>query len=223
MQTQFKTDVTLQRDVMDEFDWDPEVMVTEVGVEVDDGVVTLTGTVETFSTKWAAERAAFRVVGVRAVANDIVVRTDSPGYKTDTDIAKEVANAFDRNLLIPEDRIEIRVAEGEVTLGGEVEWHYQRAAAAQAVRDQPGVVHVNNLITVTQPPELASRIRAGIEQALMRNAEVDAGSITVNVDGGTATLHGSVRSWAERTEAEQVAWKARGITRVINEIRIRGA
>jgi osmotically-inducible protein OsmY len=223
MQTLHKTDVQLQRDVMDEFDWDPEVMVTEVGVEVDDGVVTLTGVVESFSTKWAAERAAFRVAGVRAVANDIIVRMDSPGYRTDTDIAKDVANAFERNLVVPEDRIEIRVADGEVTLDGEVEWYYQREAADEVIRDLPGVTHVTNYIVVIQPPEQAADIYHGIEQALLRNAEVDAESINVTVEGGTATLHGSVRSWSERMEAEQVAWKARGITRVINEIRIRGA
>lgn len=223
MQTMYKTDVQLQRDVMDEFDWDPEVMVTEVGVEVDDGVVTLTGVVETFSTKWAAERAAFRVAGVRAVANDIVVRTDSPGYLTDTDIAKEVANTLERNLMVPEDKIQIRVADGEVTLDGEVEWYYQRMAADEAVRDLPGITHITNYIMVVQPPEQAASIHDGIEQALLRNAEVDADSITVSVEGETVTLHGNVRSWAERTEAEQVAWKARGITDVINHIRIRGA
>jgi osmotically-inducible protein OsmY len=223
MQTMYKTDVQLQRDVMDEFDWDPEVMVTEVGVEVDDGVVTLTGIVEAFSTKWAAERAAFRVAGVRAVANDIVVRTDSPGYLTDTDIAKEVANTLERNLMVPEDKIQIRVADGEVTLDGEVEWYYQRMAADEAVRDLPGITHITNYIMVVQPPEQAASIHDGIEQALLRNAEVDADSITVSVEGETVTLHGNVRSWAERTEAEQVAWKARGITNVINHIRIRGA
>jgi osmotically-inducible protein OsmY len=223
MQTMYKTDVELQRDVMDELDWDPEVMVTDVGVEVDDGVITLTGIVETFSAKWAAERAAFRVEGARAVANDIVVRTDSPGYRTDTDIARDVANTFDRNLMIPEGRIRIRVADGEVTLEGDVDWYYQRSAAADAVRDLAGVTQINNLIAVVQPPELAASIHSGIERALLRNAEVDADSISVEVDGGEVTLRGSVRSWAERMEAEQIAWKARGITKVTNGIRIRGA
>lgn len=223
MQTVTKSDVEIQRDVMDELDWDPEVNVTDVGVEVDDGVVTLTGIVETYAAKWAAERAAFRVAGVRAVANDIVVRTDSPGFMTDTDIAKAAAEALERSVLVPRDKVQIRVANGEVTLDGTVEWYYQRAAAADAVRHLPGVRHVNNLIAVVQPPEVAEDIRRGIEQALLRNAAIDAESIVVDVDGDTVTLRGSVRSWAERTEAEQVAWKARGISRVINEIRIRGA
>jgi osmotically-inducible protein OsmY len=221
MITSLKTDAEIQQDVMDEIDWDPEVEVTDVGVEVDEGVVTLTGRVEHYATKTASERAAFRVDGVRAVANDIEIRPFWSKERTDTDIAMAASNVIQNNTTIPVDAIHIKVANHWVTLTGEVNWDYQRRAAENAVKRIHGVLGVMNSITVKQPVASASDVRTGIERALVRSAETDAGRITVNVTDGHVTLSGAVRSWAEKQEAEEVAWKAKGVTRVTDHIQIR--
>jgi osmotically-inducible protein OsmY len=213
-------DRDIQQDVLDELDWDPEVDITDVGVEVDDGVVTLTGTVEIYAKKYAAELAAFRVDGVRAVANDIIVHVEGVGYRSDTDIAKAAATALELADAVPSDQIQIRVANGMVTLQGDVAWHYQRLAAEQAVRPLVGVRAVTNLIGVAEQPILASDVEANIKRAFVRHAELDADTVAVAVDGGHITLSGRVGTWYERNQAEQVAWKARGVSKVDNQIRI---
>ena len=214
------TDEEIQQNVLDELAWDPEIEATDVGVEVDDGVVTLTGTVETFAQKWAAERAALRVEGVRAVANNVQVRPAGLGIKSDTDIARAVANALEWNTAVPFDKIDIRVEDGRVTLEGEVEWNYQREAAENTTRQISGVKSVLNLITVRQPQVKPDDVRDSIERALVRHAELDANRIKVSVEGGHITLSGTVRSWAEKKAAEDAAWRSPGVTAVTNNIRI---
>ncbi len=218
MATRVYTDTEIHRDVLAELDWDPEVDAKDIGVEVDNGIVTLTGTVDSYTKKWAAERAALRVAGVRAVANDIVVK--SPTTRTDTDIAKAVADALDANSLVPKNRIKVTVKHGWVTLEGDVDWRFEREEAESTVRKVAGVTGVTNLIVVKQPSVSPAEIKEAIERALVRSAEVDADRIQVHVEGGHVTLTGTVRSWAERQEAEAAAWRARGVTSVTNEIRV---
>ncbi len=218
MATRVYSDTEIHRDVLAELDWDPEVDAKDIGVEVDNGVVTLTGTVDSYTKKWAAERAALRVAGVRAVANDIVVK--SPTTRTDTDIAKAVADALEANSLVPKSRIKVTVKHGWVTLEGDVDWRFEREEAESTARKVAGVTGVTNLVVVKQPSVSPSEIKEAIERALVRSAEVDADRIQVHVEGGHVTLTGTVRSWAERQEAEAAAWRARGVTSVTNEIRV---
>jgi osmotically-inducible protein OsmY len=218
MATRVYSDTEIHRDVLAELDWDPEVDAKDIGVEVDNGVVTLTGTVDSYTKKWAAERAALRVAGVRAVANNIVVK--SPTTRTDTDIAKAVADALEANSLVPKSRIKVTVKHGWVTLEGDVDWRFEREEAESTARKVAGVTGVTNLIVVKQPSVSPAEIKEAIERALVRSAEVDADRIQVHVEGGHVTLTGTVRSWAERQEAEAAAWRARGVTSVTNEIRV---
>lgn len=219
MATMTKTDNDIQQDVLDEFVWDPAVSASDVGVEVDDGVVTLTGTVDSYAIKLAAEKGAQRVDGVRAVANDLAVRT--PLTHNDTDIAKAAANALEANISVPADLVEVAVQNGKVTLRGQVDWAYQRAAAQHAVEYLRGVRDVHNLVTIKPPRVSASEVQAGIERALVRAAEIDADRIRVRSEDGHVTLTGTVRSWAEKQEAGFAAWRARGVTHVTNNVEVR--
>lgn len=209
------TDREIQADVMAELRWNPGVPATEIGVAVKDGVVTLTGIVDTYLEKWRAEEAAHRVNGVTAVANEIQVRT--LGERTDSDIASAAMHALDWNSSIPAGKVHVTVDKGWVTLKGEVEWQYQRQEAERAVRRLWGVKGVSNLITV-KPLAKPTDLKKQIEDALVRSAQIDAERITVEVQGTKAILKGRVRSWAEREEAERIAWLAPGITSVDNQI-----
>jgi osmotically-inducible protein OsmY len=219
MITASRVDTEIQRDVLEEFEWDPQIEPAEVGVQVDDGVVTLTGTIETYAKKVAAERAAQRVGGVRAVANDLSVKR--AGARTDTDIAKAAADALKANSLIPTGVIDVTVNNGKVTLTGVVSWDYQRMAANGCVRYLAGVREVINLITIKQPMVSAFEIKTGIERALVRAAEIDAARIQVHSEDGHVRLAGTVRAWAEKQAAAEAAWKAKGVTGVTNEIEVR--
>jgi osmotically-inducible protein OsmY len=209
------TDQEIQTDVMAELRWDPSVPATEIGVVVKDGVVTLTGTVDTYMKKWRAEEVAHRVNGVIAVANEIQVR--SIGERTGSDIAAAAVHALSWNSTIPQGKVHVTVDKGWITLKGDVEWQYQRQEAERVVRRLLGVKGVSNLITV-KPAASPSDLKRKIQDALVRNAQIDADGITVEVEGSKAILRGKVRSWAEREEAERVAWLAPGITSVDNRI-----
>lgn len=210
-----RSDLEIQRDVLEELKWDAQLQPNEIGVSVKDGVVTLTGWVDSYLKKWAAEEAAHRVAGVKAVANDIEVKLATE--RTDADIAAAAVRALESDAAIPADKIEVTVSKGWITLKGEVEWRYQKEDAERVVRRLAGVKGVTNLIVV-KPHSTPVEIKKKIEDALIRNAQLDAERITVEVRGSKVTLRGTVRAWAEREEAERVAWSAPGITSVENQI-----
>ena len=211
------TDEEIRDDVLAELKWDPQVQASEIGVAVKDGVVALTGWVDSYLKKWRAEEDTERVAGVKAVANDIEVKLATE--QTDSDIAAAAIRALEWDANIPAGKISLVVSKGWVTLNGEVEWQFQRQEAESAVRRLRGVKGVGNLIAV-KPQSTPSELKKKIEHALTRSAEVDAKSITVEVQGSKAILKGKVRSWAEKHEAEQAAWLAPGITSVENKIEI---
>lgn len=213
-----KSDLQIQNDVRDELMWDPEVTITDIGVTVEHGVVTLRGTVELYGEKWAAARDAQRIAGVRALANDIIVKSPKSNWHTDADIALHVADALRFDWTVPENHIQVTVEKGWVTLRGTTNWNYQRRTAEADARRVAGVTSVINEITIEQPHVSASDIEAGIKKALVRTAEVDADMITIATEGAVVTLTGTVRSWAERDAAEDVAWRAKGVTQVVNRI-----
>lgn len=219
MTTVTRAATKLKQDILDEFDFDPLIESNEIGVQVEDGIVTLTGTVESLAKKWAAEQAAFRIEGVRAVANDLAVHTKS--MHSDTDIAQAAADALEANTLVPPDVIDISVKNGKITLSGEVSWDYQRKAAAKSVRYLPGVRDVINLVYVKQPMASAFDVKLGIERALVRAAELEADQIHVFTENGQVRLTGTVRTWAESQAATAAAWRSKGVTSVTNELEIR--
>ena len=212
-----RTDEEIQRDILEELKWDTRVRPNEIGVAVKDGIVTLTGWVDSYLKKMAAEEAAHRVRGVKAVVNDIEVRLPSSAERTDEDLAKAALNALQWQAGVPADKIDVTVSHGWVTLKGEVEYGYQKRLAERTVERLSGVRGVTNLIVVK--PRLSSTdLKQNIEQALIRNAEMDAKRITVEVQGSKVILYGTVRSYAEKKAAEEAAWAAPGVSEVENHI-----
>jgi osmotically-inducible protein OsmY len=213
--TLLRTDEEIQKQVFSELKWDARIQPNEIGVIVKDGVVTLTGWVDSYLKKWEAEDAAHRVAGVKAVANEIEVKLSIE--RTDPDIAEAAVRALEWDAGIPSDKVKVTVSKGWVTLRGEVEWQFQKEDAERVIRRLSGVKGVSNLIMV-KPATTSSELKKKIEDALVRNAELDANRITVEVQGSKAILKGTVRSWAEKQEAERVAWSAPGISLVENRI-----
>ena len=214
-----KTDVQLKKDVTHELEWDPSINATHIGVAVEDGVVTLTGHLPTFAEKQAAENAARRVAGVRAIAVELDVRLEPRHQRSDAEIAAAIETAFKWHAQIPDDRIQVRVEKGWVTLTGEVDWDYERHNAETTARPISGVVGVINKLVLRHrdaPKYIAERIH----DALVRAAEDEARDIRIDVQGDTVTLSGSVSTWAQRTAAQTAAWCAPGVSRVVNEIKI---
>jgi osmotically-inducible protein OsmY len=214
-----RTDLEIQQDVINEMKWQPHLKSSNIGVSVKNGVVTLSGIVDSFAQKVNAEKAAKKVFGVRAVAEDIQIG-DSPSYhKTDAEIAESVVSALRWNSGVPDEKIKVKVENGVVTLEGEVEWDFQRSVAKNAVAGLIGVKNVYDLTNV-KPKITASDLKAKIKAALQRAATVDAGNISVNVEGSAVTLRGIVRSYSEKEEAGDAAWAAPGITSVSNFLEV---
>ena len=213
------TDKDLKQHVLNALDWEPSLDASDVGVSVDQAVVTLRGNVSTYSEKLAAERVALRVYGVKAVANDLVVHIATPFERTDTEIAQAAVAALQWNTLVPKDRLTVTVAKGWLTLNGNLDWQYQKDAAAKAVAHLTGVKGVTNNVTV-QPRVKSVAVREKIEDAFKRSAEIDARRINVTALDGKVILSGNVHSWAERQEAERAAWAAPGVTQVEDRLTI---
>jgi osmotically-inducible protein OsmY len=212
------SDVVMQQNIIAELTWEPSVNAAEIGVAVKGGVVSLSGTVGTYAQKFAAERAVERVAGVRAIADELKVVVPGAFQRSDADIARIAANALTWDTEVP-DGVTVVVRDGWLTLSGKVPWYFQKAAAERAVRYLAGVKGVSDLLEVSHPtkPEV-TRVKADIEAALRRSAEVDSKQIRVETADGTVTLKGSVRSWAERRDVTRAAWNAPGVRLVNDEL-----
>ena len=214
-----KTDAQLRKDVEAELEWDSSIDAAHVGVAAQDGVVTLTGHLATFAEKVAVERAAKRVAGVRGLAVELDVKLEPHHRVSDAEIAAAVQTAFKWHALIPEDRIHFTVEKGRVTLTGLVDWEHQRHNAEVAVRPLTGVVGVVNKIRLRER-EAPDHVAHRIHEALARYADDEATHIEVLVEGGSATLRGTVNSWAEHAIVQHAAWSAPGVLRVFNELKV---
>ena len=206
----------LRDDVLAELDLDPQIDAQHIAVTADDGVVTLAGNVSSFAEKWAAEEAAKRVKGVKAVAEQLEVDLPAMHVRDDTDIAHEVTTALAWNVTLPSD-IRAIVEDGHVTLEGTVDWYYQRERAAETVRNLRGVRGVTNYISL-RPRISPENVEATIKRAFHRQAQLDANTIDVRVVGGKVILSGNVHGWLERSEAVQAAWSVPGVTEVENKL-----
>ena len=219
-------DAELQRDVMNELKWEPTIHTAQIGVGVKDGVVTLNGDVDSYSKKWAIDRAVRRVSGVKAVAGEIKVTLLISYKRPDEEIVQSATNVLKWNFWVPDDRVKVRVQDGWITLTGDVEWYYQKEHAENAVRHLIGVVGVSNSITIKPrvPTVKAFEVKNGIEDALKRNARLlrDAEKIQVEISGSKVILRGTVGSWADRDEAENAAWSAPGVWEVENKLTVTG-
>lgn len=212
-------DSTLRQNIIDELDFEPSIDAANIGVAVDAGVATLTGHVPTYVQKASVEAVVRRVKGVKGIAEEIEVRPFGVNPTADDEIAKRALNTINWNTVVPRDAITVQVQKGWVTLNGRVEWQYQKEAAAKAVYALTGVLSVNNQIEVA-PKVSANDVKKRIEDALKRNAEVEAQKIKVNVAGDKVTLEGHVDAWSERQAAERAAWAAPGVRTVVDHLSV---
>jgi osmotically-inducible protein OsmY len=215
-----KTDIEIQKDVIEQLKWEPFLNASQIGVSVKNGIVTLSGQVDAYSKKTLAEKATKKVSGVKAIAEDIQVGI-SPAYrKTDTEIAEAVVNALKWHTMIPEDKIKVSVEDGNVRLEGEVEWEYQRSQAKSAIENLTGVRFVTNLVSV-KPKITPYEVQQKINSAFQRSANIDAAKVSVEVVGSKVILRGDVRSFAEKEDAENAAWSAPGVITVESKLVIK--
>ena len=216
-----KTDSQLQQDVLAELRWEPSVNAAQIGVEVTDGIVTLSGHVSSFAGKWDAERAAQRVAGVHGMAIDIEVALPPSDQRNDVDIARAAENVLQWTTYLPRDAVAVLVDHGWITLSGEVDWDYQRQAAVKAVRHLMGVTGVSDQIGIRGGVTLQA-VQTEIEAALKRRARQDAQQISVDIRGADITLRGTVHSWSERELAMHSAWGTPGVRSVVDQMTIGG-
>ncbi|MGA9342398.1 MAG: BON domain-containing protein [Rhodanobacteraceae bacterium] len=214
-----KTDRQLQLDVMAELDWDPSIDAARVGVEVHNGIVTLSGQIDSYAEKWAAEIAAQRVTGVKGLVMDLTVILPGSAIRTDEDVARQAKSALDWSISVPKDAVKVRVEDGWVTLTGQVDWAYARDTAAMCVRGLVGIKGVINNVHV-RPRATAKDVKTTIEAALQRRAHFDTKAITVDVDGSTVILSGVVDSLGERHTVENAVWNAPGVSSVVDKLAI---
>jgi osmotically-inducible protein OsmY len=216
-----KSDLQLKSDVDDELAWDPSINATNIGVAVKDGVVTLSGHLDTFAEKHAAERAVRRVSGVRGIALDLEVKLPSSAQRSDSEIALAATAALGLNSLVPAGKVQVQVENGWVTLTGEVDWGYQFASAEQSIRPLPGVRGLFNRIAI-KPRVDGKDIGAQIAAALTRQAMREARHIDIKVEGGVVTLSGRVHSMAEHDAAIGVAFSTKGVSHVVDHLQVTG-
>lgn len=212
-----KTDSQLQHDVMAELEWEPSVDHADIGVSVENGVVTLNGYVKSYAAKQTAERAARRVAGVRAIAQEIKVRYDADPKTADHEIARRILDIFAWSALIPDDKLSVKVENGWVTLSGSVDWRFEADEAERAATKITGVTGIMNRIAIRHRPATGD-IRRRIENAFERQADLDAAGVTIALDGNKVKLGGRVKAWHERQAAERAAWAAPGVTQVEDHI-----
>ncbi|WP_157972838.1 BON domain-containing protein [Aureibaculum luteum] len=214
-----KTDLKIKNDVLQELAWQPNVDETQIGVVVENGVVMLTGVVDNYLVKVAAEKAAKRVKGVKAFAGDIHVKYGTNFQKTDIEIGKAIVKAFEWNTAVPEDKISIEVRDGWVTISGEVEWAYERDAAARVIESIKGVKWINNTITIISE-KIKEDVTGKIAKAFKRSADIEADGITVEIINGLVKLRGIVHSISEKKAAEKAAYFSPGVDVIINELEV---
>lgn len=214
-----RTDLQIQKDVMDEIRWQPNLSSSEIGVAVKDGVVTLSGQVDSFMKKAAAEKAAKRVAGVKALAEDIQVGVSPSFSQSDAEIAAAALNSLKWNSAVQHERIKIEVEDGVVRLDGEADWDFQRTQAKKAIEKLPGVKMVLNFITL-RPHPMPSDIEQKIRAAFERSASIDSKMVSAEVIGSKVILKGTVRSFAEKQDAENAAWAAPGVLSIENKLEV---
>lgn len=212
-------DNTLRQNIIDELEFEPSIDAANIGVAVDAGVATLTGHVPTYMQKASVESIVRRVKGVKGIAEEIEVRPFSANLTADDEIAKRAVSTLKWNTVVPDDSVNVQVEKGWISLRGSVEWQYQKEAAADAVRALSGVLGVTNRIEV-KPRVSVADVKKRIEDALKRNAEVEAQKIKINVTDGEVVLEGKVDAWSERQAAERAAWAAPGVRSVVDHLRI---